>query len=313
MTDDNGLNHKYVTYKEEIEEISDEYVIDLSKDSILQGLIVDLKLQIDKFAEDSKTLEQHILELAKRLDESQACHRNEICQKIKEILKDKIKQGKITERWIEKCLPDDYKRRYDHVKQKQVKKDENKREVSSLLKENESEKREILVAIDGSQHYEDNGYIGKAIQPQPFLNNSGAQDIDRNPSKNNIEKDDNPREDCASCTLLKERINDLEEIIRKNNDIETAYDLQKLELKVPKIWKNVFVVQFKKCKDHIILVVNKKSGTVESLRPDVVSDNAAETSYNRISYIMNNNNDSDQYNATADDNDTLQRGEGVYE
>jgi seryl-tRNA synthetase len=33
--------------------------------------------------------------------------------KIKEILSDKIKERKITERWIEKCLPAEYKGKYD--------------------------------------------------------------------------------------------------------------------------------------------------------------------------------------------------------
>ena len=35
-----------------------------------------------------------------------------VCLKIKELLRDKITEGKITKRWIEEGLPSDYKRRY---------------------------------------------------------------------------------------------------------------------------------------------------------------------------------------------------------
>lgn len=39
-------------------------------------------------------------------------NKNQICKRIKEILKDKIQQRKITEKWIEECLPKEYKRNY---------------------------------------------------------------------------------------------------------------------------------------------------------------------------------------------------------
>jgi hypothetical protein len=50
--------------------------------------------------------------LALRLDESKQCERDQICKRIKEILKDKIQDGKITEKWIEECLPKECKRKY---------------------------------------------------------------------------------------------------------------------------------------------------------------------------------------------------------
>jgi hypothetical protein len=53
-----------------------------------------------------------IQELARRLDESMQCEQGQICKRIKEILKDKIQEGKITEKWIEECLPKEYKRKY---------------------------------------------------------------------------------------------------------------------------------------------------------------------------------------------------------
>ena len=40
------------------------------------------------------------------------CKQNQICTKIKEMLADKIKEGKITKKCIERCLPQEYRRRY---------------------------------------------------------------------------------------------------------------------------------------------------------------------------------------------------------
>ena len=57
-------------------------------------------------------MEEHIIELAKRLSESKLYEISTISSIIKEILMDKIKDGKITERYIEKCLPPEYKRKY---------------------------------------------------------------------------------------------------------------------------------------------------------------------------------------------------------
>ena len=61
-------------------------------------------------------LREIIQELARRLDEEQICKQENICQTIKEILKEKIAEGKISERYIESCLPTEYKRK--HIRKK---------------------------------------------------------------------------------------------------------------------------------------------------------------------------------------------------
>ena len=61
-------------------------------------------------------------------------------RKIKEVLKDKIREGKITAKWIEDCLPPEYKRKYT-----------TKSEVSSLSKEN---MKEIEVDASGNSEIE---------------------------------------------------------------------------------------------------------------------------------------------------------------
>jgi hypothetical protein len=79
---------------------------------IIDGIIADLRTTIDQIAIDFNAAKSLILELARQLDETKQCEQSQICRKIKEILQDKIKAGKITEKWIEECLPPEYKRRY---------------------------------------------------------------------------------------------------------------------------------------------------------------------------------------------------------
>ena len=75
------------------------------------------------------------------MDEVQLCERNEICRAIKDILKDKIKEGKITvSKWIEESLPDDYKRKYS------------KSEQNSLL--HKPKKQKMMVDNGGNVHAE---------------------------------------------------------------------------------------------------------------------------------------------------------------
>src|SRR5947209_6790663 len=84
-------------------------------------IVTKLKATIDRLDSEFKNAKDEILELARTLDELKQCERSHICRKIKEFLDEKIKQGKITPKWIQDCLPSEYKREYS------------KREVTSLL------------------------------------------------------------------------------------------------------------------------------------------------------------------------------------
>ena len=53
-----------------------------------------------------------IQEIARRFDDEGRCEKTEISAEIKKVLADKIKEHKITEKWIEECLPSEYKRKY---------------------------------------------------------------------------------------------------------------------------------------------------------------------------------------------------------
>lgn len=87
-------------------------VIETEIDSKISNLITNLRNMIDQFDVTSNTIRQYLLELARHLDEEKKCERYKICVLIKEMLKDKISDGKISARWIEDCLPKDYKRKY---------------------------------------------------------------------------------------------------------------------------------------------------------------------------------------------------------
>ena len=108
------------------------------KDPAIKGRIIDLKFRIDNIVEEQKTLAADILELAKQLNESNLCETDKISITIKEILKEKIQQGKISEKWIEECLPPEYKRKY-----------EKRKEVSSLSKKKKIEDKKIMITADG--------------------------------------------------------------------------------------------------------------------------------------------------------------------
>ena len=76
----------------------------------VNGIIADLKMMVEELHLKFTTLREIIQELARRLDEEQICKQETICQTIKEILKEKIAEGKISERYIENCLPIEYKK-----------------------------------------------------------------------------------------------------------------------------------------------------------------------------------------------------------
>src|SRR2546428_13120326 len=78
----------------------------------LEGVIASLRSLIDRIDSNFREAKDLILELARRLDEERVVKQGQVCRKIKKILEDKISQGKISEKWIEECLPPEYKRKY---------------------------------------------------------------------------------------------------------------------------------------------------------------------------------------------------------
>jgi uncharacterized protein YnzC (UPF0291/DUF896 family) len=78
----------------------------------IETVVVNLRAVIDTLDRNFASAKSLILKLSRLLDETKQCKRSQICAKVKEMLADKIKEGKITKKWIERCLPQEYRRRY---------------------------------------------------------------------------------------------------------------------------------------------------------------------------------------------------------
>jgi hypothetical protein len=107
----------------------------LLRTSQVENIIAKLRDAIeerDKNFADAKSL---ILELARHLDETRQSEQSQICRKIKEMLADKINEGKITGKWIEECLPQEYKRKY--AKSELSSLSGNAKKVGKILVDNE--------------------------------------------------------------------------------------------------------------------------------------------------------------------------------
>lgn len=83
----------------------------------IQGIITNLRSTIDQLNSNFMRAKESITELARRLDEDRICETSKVSRLIKYILKDKILEGKITAKWIEECLPEEYKRNYSKSEQ----------------------------------------------------------------------------------------------------------------------------------------------------------------------------------------------------
>jgi phosphopantetheinyl transferase (holo-ACP synthase) len=124
-------------YSEKINSINSSISIEVT--------IAKLRVIIDQLGIHFDKAKNLISELARQLAEAKQCKQSQICRKIKDLLEDKIKEGKISKKWIEECVPKEYKRKYL------------KSEVSSLSKQG---KKDITTT---TEQQKENGLI--AIEP----------------------------------------------------------------------------------------------------------------------------------------------------
>lgn len=126
------------------------------QNSVVYAMIIDLRLLIDDYHGHLIRSKELILEIARKLSQEEwRFEKSTICTRIKEILEDKVREGKITERWIEECLPPEYKRCYTKSElSSQLKKDKELVKKVSAKNEPENEHevdlQEILVTTDGT-------------------------------------------------------------------------------------------------------------------------------------------------------------------
>jgi hypothetical protein len=107
--------------------------------SPVRNVINKLRTAIDISCVESQNAKDLVLETAREMDERGLCKREDVSRKIKQLLGDKIAEGKISVRWIEECLPKEYKRSY------------RKSEVSSLSEDTTSnDDLEVQLQNDGT-------------------------------------------------------------------------------------------------------------------------------------------------------------------
>jgi len=123
----------------------------LLRTSQVDNIIAKLRDVIDERDKNFADAKSLILELARHLDETRQCEGTQICRKIKQMLTDKINEGKITGKWIEECLPQEYKRKYAK-----------KSELSSLSR-NVKKVGKILVDNEGKSLAESSSYESSNI------------------------------------------------------------------------------------------------------------------------------------------------------
>ena len=122
----------------------------------IENIIAKLRVVIEEHNKNFADAKSLILELARHLDETRQCEETQISRKIKEMLADKIKEGKIIKKWIERCLPQEYGRRY--VKSEQ-----------SSLSRNAKKLGKILVDNEGKSLAESSSYEGSSIDNIAYI------------------------------------------------------------------------------------------------------------------------------------------------
>ena len=184
-------------------------------DNQINGIIVDLRQVIEQINIDRKNAENLILELAKHLDENRLCERNQISRKIKYILGDKIKEGKITGKWIEECLPSEYKRKYT-----------TNSELTSLSKDKDKpQQHQIMVDTSGQ-------IIDEIDQssPESFKSTLNTKENPRQANAPGYKVEQNQVYECPRCQ-------DLEEALIKATSLTSASNypiIEEKEFKIPK-------------------------------------------------------------------------------
>lgn len=187
--------------------------------NIIDGIIADLRIVIDQLNMNFANAKNLILELARRLDETKRFEQCEICRKIKDILHDKIKDGKISEKWIAECLPEEYKRKYS------------KRELCSLSK-NAKKSEKIIIDNKGKTAVDVSATDSLSID-----NNTNCIEPKGRNTKNIIQKKrseelgalENENGSCIRCQ-------ELEEALRKTSiPVSAEYiSINEIKLTIPK-------------------------------------------------------------------------------
>jgi len=203
----NDENQDNDLYQKDIETNID-YDSWYKKEPSLKGKIIDLNYRIDNIDEQQKTLADHVLEFAKTLNESNLCETDKICITTKKVLKEKIRRGKISEKWIEDCLPPEYKRKYEKKKS----------EVSSLS--TKMKKAPLVVAENSGESFMIREEENANIHPSSELTESNIlnQDLEnknKGSAADKVTKSESLNNQIKEIRIAKERFNEITDALNK--------------------------------------------------------------------------------------------------
>jgi hypothetical protein len=182
-------------------------------------------------------------------DEEHVVKQGQVCRKIKEILEDKINQGKISEKWIEECLPAEYKRKYI------------KSDLSSLSKQRP--KRQLIeVRTGGNQitEQQDEKGIDWPSERQPT---NKMQSEDKSEQRRVVIQ-------AGESEALAQENEELKEALRRQTAMQSADQVSQSELKftVPKARYEELQNAMHKSENLVYLIFDK-SRTFVRAEPDV--------------------------------------------
>ena len=161
----------------------------------------------------------------------------------KKILRDKIQKGKVSEKWIEECLPPEYKRTYV------------KSEPSSLSKQ---KKPQLVEVSTGGKHT----LLGGG---------NGVNHLTKVQPSNRMESDDKLKQKQANeLEALTKDNEELKEVVRRQITMYSTDHVSQseLELIVPKSGYDDLRHAMDKSENLIYLIFDK-SGTFIHTRPDI--------------------------------------------
>lgn len=209
--------------------------------SYLEGLINTLKSLIDQIQDNSIRAKDLILKIARRLDEEGFCKRSLICKEIKKLLIEKIKQGKLTEKWIEECLPAEYKRKYIKSERSSLSKQLSKRQLSEVtVARDQISSQEHHLPVDDML----GRYISDKANARPSFENGRVQ------------------------ALIQEN-EELKDALRKQTVFQRANEIsESLEFSVPKD-KHDEIEKATNFSKNLIYLIFDRQGIFIGARPDV--------------------------------------------
>jgi hypothetical protein len=227
----------------------------------IKSIIATLRIVIDQLDLDFKQAKELILEIARRLDEEGLCERNQISRTIKKILKDKIQEGKVSEKWIEECLAPEYKRKYTKSEPSSLSKQQHKQQIVEVS----TEGQQVLPSEDVNQfhdHSKQNGIGNEAFSYNKPTANTVSSIIGDSVSSYTVQKLPSNSSDigeCSSCIELQDKVNQLTEALKRIS-IPTADQISPSGFEIPIPKENYEMVKDAMGKSKNAIVVKCDAG-----------------------------------------------------